>query len=388
MFVLNNGYQLIDQGARTSITTKVKGIALSSPIKDRAGKRIWDTADLYSHPVGDGTFFITTNIIYTPNQTPGICPEAEHRTTNCNSSDTSNCLPVGKPFHMGHGISTGICNTTTNTCMVEAWCPIENDANPTDGKYGVLQYTKDFTVFIKDHIHFPVYKTTRSNVIEDIDIGDLAHCNYHPQGDPYCPIFRIGDIVKFATNKQKERGEMDADNENSFEEMAVNGAVISISIIWDCNLDYSEKRCKPKYDFSRLDNYGGNTLARGYNFRYAYNTLADGTEVRRLYKTFGILFLVKTEAIARAFHLRTFLINIGSSLAVLSIASVVAHLCLLHLHKSRKKFKKRIVEPNVDLWTVMRRSSGWTPPTTNEMDDAPKNYAYVEYSLDKERCFV
>ena len=39
-------------------------------------------------------------------------------------------------------------------------------------------------------------------------------------------------------------------------------------INWDCNLDYSEEDCLPKYSFRRLDR-GDYSISRGFNFRSA-----------------------------------------------------------------------------------------------------------------------
>ena len=38
-------------------------------------ERVWDEADYVVPPAENGAFFITTNIVITPNQTMGQCPE-------------------------------------------------------------------------------------------------------------------------------------------------------------------------------------------------------------------------------------------------------------------------------------------------------------------------
>lgn len=355
VFILHNGYQYFDERARTSTTTKIKGVAYSNSTDVRVGKRIWDAADLYSHPVGDGSFFITTNIVNTHNQTLGTCPEAPD-VVDANCVDDSDCQPIGNPFHLGHGTSTGVCNLHTNTCEVEAWCPLENDS--INGNLAVLKYTKDFTVFIKNHVYFPHYGKARSNLIESIDSDYLKSCKYHPVHHPYCPIFRMGDIVSFGMSNLNDQSDLVSIADSHFEEMAVKGAVLSITVIWDCNLDYSEKDCNPKYEFSRLDNYGGNEIAQGYNFRYAHSHMREsGENTRELYKSYGILCLVKTEAVARAFHLRTFIINLGSSVALLGIAPIVADFFLLYVHKKRKLFMENKCQSNTALQVLVRTTS-------------------------------
>ena len=37
--------------------------------------RVWDEADYVVPPAENGAFFVTTNVVITPNQTWGHCPE-------------------------------------------------------------------------------------------------------------------------------------------------------------------------------------------------------------------------------------------------------------------------------------------------------------------------
>ena len=70
------------------MTIKVKGtsrsrlggdetkVAASLPPDWRAlYNRVWDVADYVVPPAENGAFFITTNMVLTPNQTQTICPE-------------------------------------------------------------------------------------------------------------------------------------------------------------------------------------------------------------------------------------------------------------------------------------------------------------------------
>ena len=43
-------------------------------------ERVWDEADYVVPPAENGAFFITTNVVITPNQTLGQCPEVRLRT--------------------------------------------------------------------------------------------------------------------------------------------------------------------------------------------------------------------------------------------------------------------------------------------------------------------
>ena len=61
---------------------KVKGYSQSSlgslvmqPSLKRLYERVWDEADYVVPPAENGAFFVTTNVVITPNQTLGTCPE-------------------------------------------------------------------------------------------------------------------------------------------------------------------------------------------------------------------------------------------------------------------------------------------------------------------------
>ena len=72
----------------SSVTVKVKGTSRSSLWSGEtplAGSlppewlalynRVWDVADYVVPPAENGAFFITTNMVLTPNQTQDKCPE-------------------------------------------------------------------------------------------------------------------------------------------------------------------------------------------------------------------------------------------------------------------------------------------------------------------------
>ena len=335
VFIAHKGYQYIDNGAVSGTTTKIKGVAYTNDLDVRVGEQLWDAADLIVPPEENGAFFITTNIITTHNQTQGECTENAWG-TNCTVD--SDCEPKGTLLHLAHGSSTGRCDILAGHCIVKAWCPIENDDLPANGSYATLNNTKDWTVMIKNHVHFPYYKKTRSNMIEMIDIHYLRKCVYHHERNPYCPIFRLKDIVSLA----ETRNATIEYDDKWYETMAIKGGVISIQIQWDCNFDHAEIECKPKYKFARLDNYKGDTLATGYNFRYPIYFNENGIKKRSLVKAYGILFILEVSASARAFDIVTFSRNLGSGIALLGISAVCCDLFLLYIHRRKDYFKKHI----------------------------------------------
>lgn len=347
IFIINNGYQYVDNGAVSATTTKLKGIAHSNSSDKRVGERIWDPADLHVPPQDNGAFFLATNVIVTKEQVQAVCTDVEYATKCTKDSD---CLNAGMPYHLGHGLSVGVCNQTTNYCVVDAWCPIENDSLPEGGKFAALNHTKDFTVFIKNHVYFPLFEEGRSSVVESTTKKYLRRCHYHPLTDPYCPIFRVGTIVGMAGRGQSipDRSKDD----EYFQAMAIKGGVVSITIKWDCNFDFDPTDCKPEYKFRRLDNFHTKAVSPGYNFRYPMNYVEDGINKRQLVKAFGILFILNVDALARGFDVTTFLLNIGSSVALIGIATILSHIFIHRFHRNRQYFAQFTTEPVV---TIDRR---------------------------------
>ncbi|XP_067944473.1 P2X purinoceptor 4-like [Watersipora subatra] len=344
IFIIQHQYQYMETEVISAFTTKLKGVAFSDSKLTPKERRLWDAADLRIPSQEANSFFVTTNFIVTDNQVHSQCSSQRDVSTKCLTDD--NCWPAGEPYHKVNGMSIGKCNKTTRYCMVEAWCPSEDETLPNNGTKSVLNYIHNFTVFIKNHVYFPHFDKGRSNLIESVSYDKLSNgCRYDPDNDPYCPIFRIQTIAGMADRKS-QKADHDED-EKSFTKMAVKGGVISITVKWDCNYDHDESDCKPTYKFTRLDNLHGTATSPGYKFHYAHYFKENGTEKRELIKAFGILFVLRTDAVARAFDFVTFALNVGSALALFSIASIIPEIVLFYLHKHRKYFQSQTKDPTI-----------------------------------------
>ena len=178
-------------------------------------ERVWDEADYVIPPSETNAFFVMTNLVITPNQTRGKCPEdpLEIPQMICNNNEGKNgpsynqvisdaCIK-GRIFnHKSHGKETGKCiksdrtkNEILSTCEIKGWCPVELDVLPMIDQ-PLLQGTKDFTVLIKNSISFPWFDRhsyRRDNMPNGI-------CVFQPSKEStwFCPIFRLGDMVESA----------------------------------------------------------------------------------------------------------------------------------------------------------------------------------------------
>lgn len=317
VLIIEKGYQSIDNKAVSGTTTKLKGVG-SSSIDSRD---IWDVSDLVIMSQGSGGFFLTSSVVLTDNQTQTECTELPGHGAEC-MNDTD-CRPVGKPYHIGHGVSTGECNKHTNTCHINSWCDLEDDS-PSNAH--LISFTNKFTVFIKNHVHFPQFNKTKSNILDSLSSGYIKACRYNTETDPYCPIFILDDIVREAHSK--------VDSQDLADSIWEEGGVIGIRIEWDCNLDLNTE-CTPKYHFDRLDD-------TKYNLRLPTYFSILGKTHRQLVKASGILFEIEIQARARKFDIINLLLNTGSGLGLLGLASVFCDWCLDHLHRHRQYYKNYV----------------------------------------------
>ncbi|XP_061197439.1 P2X purinoceptor 4-like [Saccostrea echinata] len=322
--IFKKGYQDFDN-VQSVVTTKVKGIVMVDESIHPDIQRIWDVADYIVPPQENNAFFVVTNLIVTPFQSIGKCPEdSSIKGSNC-TSDTD--CKNGTVLPVGNGVLTGKCDTDVNTCEITAWCPVENGTLKAP-KPAILENSKDFTVFIKNNIEFPKYNVKRRNLPDNVSDEYLQNCRYDGGPNSRCPIFTLQSIVEGA-------------NSGSYRDIAVEGGVIQVKIKWNCNLDLSVDECLPEYSFRRLDS-STYKISKGYNFRYSKNfKFENGTEYRTLYKAYGIKFVISVSGQGRKFAPVPFFTNIGSGLALLSIATVICDIAVLYILKARHLYKEK-----------------------------------------------
>ncbi|CAG2238292.1 P2RX4 [Mytilus edulis] len=326
--VYKKGYQEND-AVQSAVTTKLKGVVYvnQSQYPDITTS-VWDVAEYVVPPQENNAFFVITNLIETPKQTIGICSE-DPKVLGSNCTTSSQC-PAGKVLPAGNGKFLKVlfinreCNTTVGRCLIRAWCPVENGAAKPPEPPALLG-SKDFTVFIKNNIQFPKFKVKRRNLPDNASDEFFQTCNYGSHSID-CPILRLETIVR-------EAGE-------NYSAMAKEGGVIEIQIQWNCNLDLSESDCVPKYIFRRLDS-SDYKISKGYNFRYAKYYKENDTEYRTLFKAFGIKFILSVTGEAGKFNLEPFLINVGSGLAILGMATVICDIVVLYFLKARNLYKDK-----------------------------------------------
>ncbi|XP_071402571.1 P2X purinoceptor 3-like [Centroberyx affinis] len=321
VFIHEKAYQVTDTGIESSVMTKVKGFGYHN-------NRVMDVADYVSPSQGAAVFCIMTKLIVTENQFQGKCAE----TVSMFNCDTDEDCKKHFGAYLSNGVITGVClkpsNDSQGMCEIEGWCPTENDSIKSKPMLDV----KNFTIFIKNSIRFPLFNITRGNFPSDLTSDQIKNCNYHPVTNPLCPIFRVGDVLSYT--------------KQDVAELAKKGGEIGINIQWKCNLDLDIEKCGPKYSFTRLDApFEKNAVSKGYNFRFAkYFKTENGTEFRTLHKAFAIRFDIMVTGNAGKFNTIPTLINLVAAFTSVGLGTVLCDVILLNFMKGAEQYKAKKFE--------------------------------------------
>ncbi|XP_069816826.1 P2X purinoceptor 6 [Dendropsophus ebraccatus] len=304
VFIVKKGYQESDNDPHISVITKLKGTSVTKGFRELQ-ERLWDEADLVKPSQGENVLFLVTNFISTPGQELGVCPESP-TVLDGRCSEDSDCAEK-EPVISGNGIKTGKCNTTHFTCEIYGWCPAE-ESQPI--RKIPINEAENFTLLIKNDVHFSRFHLSRSNTKQTSDTTYFKSCTYDPVSAPYCPVFRVSEMIREAGH--------------SFKELSVLGGVVGVDIRWNCDLDQPGSTCKPQYTF-RLQDVKN-------NFRTAtYYWDQDRHQYRDLLKLYGIRFEISVTGEARKFGLVPTAVSLGTGCAFLGAITLLCDLILLYL---------------------------------------------------------
>uniref|UniRef100_A0A5K3ETK8 ATP receptor n=1 Tax=Mesocestoides corti TaxID=53468 RepID=A0A5K3ETK8_MESCO len=325
VIIYEKGYQVNDEVVSSTVT-KTKGLMFDTwNSKNETFTLILDSADIVRPSLENNAFFVTTHQIVTPNQTPGRCPGVLTSKTSClNDSDCKKLeISVSEA-----GIKTGKCiilQDGIGVCELYAWCPLENDTIVVNYDLNArFEMISNYTVYIKNDIEYPKFHLKRRNRDAWESTKPLGSCRYNPDHpvDKNCPIFKFTTIFK-------EVG--------LTPETLIRGGVIGIIINWDCDLDWGIDSCKPTYSFTNLDVL--NDGSSGFNYRYALRYRQDGRIYRDLVKAIGLRFSIFVHGTAGKFSIIPLLLNVGSGLALLSVAPTICDIIILNIIGSKNVYK-------------------------------------------------
>ncbi|KAF4520677.1 hypothetical protein B566_EDAN006353 [Ephemera danica] len=315
--------------------------------------RIWDSTDVVGPPEAEA-FFVMTNVVITPNQTLRTCGETPN-IMKARCTRDSDC-EKGLIFRRGSGVLTGKCilsdqepdsdpildspsgsNKTIKVCEVAGWCPLElNITSPLKDNKALLASAENYKVTIKNTISFPSFgdQYTRTNMQRNVTEIYLHNCTFNETTDLFCPVFRIGHLVRGAGL--------------NFSTVALKGAIISIVIRWYCNLDLDiDTYCIPKYSFQSLSDDSGEVASKapGWNFKHA--TYHEFNR-RTLFKAYGIKFIIDVQGQGRQFQFYPMFVAIGSGLGFMKFIPLFSNGLLNCLSNNFRKMQNELVASDED----------------------------------------
>ncbi|NWR88985.1 P2RX6 protein, partial [Furnarius figulus] len=293
VLLLRKGYQERDAAPRVAVVAKAKG-----------------AVDLTWPPQGENVLFVVTNFIVTAQQAQGTCPESPS-VLDAMCMEDADC-PMGNPVVNGNGIKTGKCvmfNAARSTCEIYGWCPVENSTLP---RKPLLAEAENFTLFIKNTVHFTKFNFSKCNTLQTSDPSYFKSCTYDPVFNPSCPVFCIRNMVEAA-----------GENFTDLALLVLVGGSIGVLIEWDCNLDHPAAQCQPQYSFILQDTR--------YNFRTASYYWGSQRQLYwNLLKLYGLRFDIAVHGQAGKFSMIPTAVSFGTSIAFFGAATVVCDLVLLY----------------------------------------------------------
>ncbi|XP_030647805.1 P2X purinoceptor 2 [Chanos chanos] len=317
VFISQKAYQESETRPESSVYTRMTGVAL-------LGDSVRDMVEYVRPSEGGDVISAILRQEVTHDQRQGTCPEY-YMVPNANCTQDSDCIAGDVDFD-GNGQKTGRCvpyyNKTFKTCEIKTWCPIEEYAAVREPP---LVEAINFTVFIKNSIHFPKFKVLRGN-IKKTKHDYLRRCHYQEETSPYCPVFRLGYIAEQARE--------------NFSALCETGGVIGVYINWKCDFDLDPSKCTPTYSFRRLD-IRKIPYTSGYNYRFAKYYHKNGQEFRTLIKAYGIRLDIIVHGYAGRFSLIPTIINTVTAMTSVGICSIICDWIMLTFIDKNEIYSER-----------------------------------------------
>jgi len=310
--ILQKHYQIQEHFIGT-ISTKVKGVA--KWIDPQTQQQIvYDIYDAIVPPLEQDAVFIVTNVYSTPQQKRGICP-GNDSSEKCDAR--KRCIP--NAFY-ANGISTGDCDLNSGYCLLRTWCPVENRDTRADSKQ--LYNIENWSIYIKIVGEFPQFH---------VQFDNLAPANSTKPLIRYKNLWYVSDILKELNIK--------------YEDIVVNGIIISGKYEFHCNLDDSIEKCDAQWKWTRLDST--DVASTGFNYRYidTFHDYVNKVYSRTLNKVYGIRILINVVGTASKFDLITLVLTIGSGLGLLGVSKVICDLILIWLMPGAQTVRETKYKP-------------------------------------------
>lgn len=302
--IFEKGYQDFG-GLVGTVSPKVKGVGFDN----RTGL-VYDLYDAVLPAVEQDSLFVTTKYVRTE-QTRGTCAGDDGSTEAC---ETDADCPVGE--FTENGRKNGTCDVGAGFCFIDTWCPLEID---TEDTWQYVENVENWTILVKSNVRFPKFNVSRTNAL-----------NFQGNGAPTLGenLFTVRDLI--------EGSNYDGTDEvlgtgSTFEEVLERGAIIQVTLQWDCDFDRDESQCVPEFDLERIDDIQ-DSISTGFNYRLVESFKNDdGSPQRDLFKLYGIRFTFENNGQGGKFNFASLTVTLGAGLALLGVSTVICDLLLEYL---------------------------------------------------------
>lgn len=351
--IIEKGYQQFG-GLVGTVSPKVKGVGT-----DNQTGEVFDIYDGVMPAIEQDSLFVTTKFVRT-SQTRGTCPGDDRSTEAC-ESDTD-CM---EGAFTENGISTGTCNTTAGFCLINTWCPLEQD---DIDHWEYVNNVDNWTVFVKANVRFPDFDISRTNALD-----------FQMNGAPTFGqnLFTVRDLIE-GSNYPDSDGPIEGTG-STYEDVLDKGAIIQVTVAWNCDFDMDVNLCTPVYHLERIDDIQ-DSISTGFNYRLieAFQ-LADGTEARDLMKLYGVRMTFENTGQGGKFNFAALTVTIGAGVALLGISTVVSDFVLEYFlpGKDLVAHKKYTVLEKSQLEDAAEHEAGHDeldnhPVTVNSKEASPR----------------
>ncbi|CAE7774673.1 P2RX2, partial [Symbiodinium necroappetens] len=247
--------------------------------------KAFDEVDL-RHPVIEPSgAFIMTRRITMKGQAMGTCIDSDSP-KKCPCGDHATCGPDGY-------------------CQVKTWCPSLGDHNVASPPPGAVVEDifglEEALLMIVAGIGFP-------------SIGAKFHvAGSSPDSSDLHKRITLLQLLELADPPLK------------LEDVSKSGCVIAVNFFWSCDFSWSNS-CEPKMSVKRVDD------GTGFVQKRSKKHTVNGVETRDAQYMYGLRLIVDSSGIGRQISLVPIVIQLGSCLALVQIASMAADFLMVRMY--------------------------------------------------------
>jgi len=295
VFGINRAYQDTEKSTGWILTKVIK------PQFDDIANISWDVFDTVTNPGESGAVFIPTRILVTQEQT----------------QDNEWCQDPHLPCKVDADCKTdsakaGREKCQNGFCMKRQWCPAED----RDGVTTEARTRTHYLSFDKVELWFKTYVHFHKFALDVTTADEKGQIRYPESG---ANTYRIIDLMRM-TNYVPEQ-------------IIENGAVMTLNVMLDCNLD--TEKCEMKVETASVDH------ASGFNHVNEQIYWDNGIRTRDVYRMYGIRIVAFATGFGGKTKFSQIILQLSSAIALLGTAELIADFWLSSILPERKHYTEQ-----------------------------------------------